>query len=594
MKKGLLVLVTFLAFFSNVQAKDISLSLCEYSQEYISWLNLSESERANTSIPYMCANHEEDNSGFKPTVNMSIYSLRDKYTLEVRDQKGSRSCWAFATLASIESNMLLRKIASEHLSAGHLELKTQNSLYMPGYVNFDRDFNSGGSIELTNAYVLNNWGPILEKDLSFTTITDIIENGSYFDESIMDNKKAIIDVDDIYMLRNDSGVCSDDSIGRIKEYLINNGAMAANIYFEMATNKYEIVDSIDNLYTFKDKFLNGMYYYYNGEAYTDSYNRYVPENQIINHQVTIVGWDDNVPKESFSTMPSRDGAFIVMNSYGKTREIFPGKTFNMGDSGFYYVSYDDINICTSLVGYYNVTNKVSEYAYYYDDLGANSTVTNSGDEVYLANIFEKKSAKTEILDKVTIAVDGPGYKYTIYYANNDKLNNYKEIGSGVSEHQGYISKRFDKEIYLTKDFSIVVKLEKEGASSITVPIAIEALGSTIYNNYDVTDGVSYISSDGETWAPFKTDTYGIQNSIRVYTTSTDIEINGDEEEELELNDKATVDISNPNDTYKSINSGDDLPDNPQTGLFDLALVAGAFILIVIVIKKTVFTKFYKI
>ena len=552
MKKGLLVLVTFLAFFSNVQAKDISLSLCEYSQEYISWLNLSESERANTSIPYMCANHEEDNSGFKPTVNMSIYSLRDKYTLEVRDQKGSRSCWAFATLASIESNMLLRKIASEHLSAGHLELKTQNSLYMPGYVNFDRDFNSGGSIELTNAYVLNNWGPILEKDLSFTTITDIIENGSYFDESIMDNKKAIIDVDDIYMLRNDSGVCSDDSIGRIKEYLINNGAMAANIYFEMATNKYEIVDSIDNLYTFKDKFLNGMYYYYNGEA------------------------------------------FIVMNSYGKTREIFPGKTFNMGDSGFYYVSYDDINICTSLVGYYNVTNKVSEYAYYYDDLGANSTVTNSGDEVYLANIFEKKSAKTEILDKVTIAVDGPGYKYTIYYANNDKLNNYKEIGSGVSEHQGYISKRFDKEIYLTKDFSIVVKLEKEGASSITVPIAIEALGSTIYNNYDVTDGVSYISSDGETWAPFKTDTYGIQNSIRVYTTSTDIEINGDEEEELELNDKATVDISNPNDTYKSNNSGDDLPDNPQTGLFDLALVAGAFILIVIVIKKTVFTKFYKI
>lgn len=35
-----------------------------------------------------------------------------------------------------------------------------------------------------------------------------------------------------------------------------------------------------------------------------------------NHDVTIVGWDDNFDKSKFSTTPPGDGAFIVKNSWG--------------------------------------------------------------------------------------------------------------------------------------------------------------------------------------------------------------------------------------------------------------------------------------
>jgi multiple sugar transport system permease protein len=40
----------------------------------------------------------------------------------------------------------------------------------------------------------------------------------------------------------------------------------------------------------------------------------------MNHMVTVVGWDDNFPKENFKTgkggMPSQNGAFLIKNSWG--------------------------------------------------------------------------------------------------------------------------------------------------------------------------------------------------------------------------------------------------------------------------------------
>lgn len=34
-----------------------------------------------------------------------------------------------------------------------------------------------------------------------------------------------------------------------------------------------------------------------------------------NHDVIIIGWDDNYPKENFHTPPKNDGAFICQNSW---------------------------------------------------------------------------------------------------------------------------------------------------------------------------------------------------------------------------------------------------------------------------------------
>lgn len=59
------------------------------------------------------------------------------------------------------------------------------------------------------------------------------------------------------------------------------------------------------------------------------------------HDVVVVGWDDNFPKENFTIQPEGDGAFICKNSWGE----------EFGDDGYFYVSYYDTKICRKSVVY---------------------------------------------------------------------------------------------------------------------------------------------------------------------------------------------------------------------------------------------------
>lgn len=58
--------------------------------------------------------------------------------------------------------------------------------------------------------------------------------------------------------------------------------------------------------------------YYDGDKYAD-------------HEITIVGWDDNYSKDNFSVTPPGNGAFLVKNSWD----------VDWGDSGYFYISYYD-------------------------------------------------------------------------------------------------------------------------------------------------------------------------------------------------------------------------------------------------------------
>ncbi len=53
-----------------------------------------------------------------------------------------------------------------------------------------------------------------------------------------------------------------------------------------------------------------------------------------NHDVTIVGWDDNYPASNFNITPPGDGAWIIKNSWGVHRN----------DNGYFYLSYYDQSI----------------------------------------------------------------------------------------------------------------------------------------------------------------------------------------------------------------------------------------------------------
>lgn len=517
MKKALVLITMLFMGISSVNAEDITLELCEYSDEYKAWLNLSIEEKENVSMPNMCKQEKESSLiGSSNSYSMERFTLQDEFVLDVRDQGVSDDCWAFSTLASIESNLLKNQINTDYLSIAHLELMTQNSLYTPSFITFSRDFNSGGKLEYTAAYVLNNWGPIKESELPFQTITNLIANTTTINQIDVTSKKASVDVDDIFYLNNSQGICSENSIKTIKQYLVNHGALAASLYFDTKSN-----------------YSNGAYYYYNG-------------SNISNHAVTIVGWDDNIEVTNFKNNATRKGAWIVKNSYGTTN----------GENGYYYISYDDVNICTNIVGFYNTDLNVSDEAYYYDDLGTNVTLKSKSDVNYVANIFTKQNANAEKIDKITFASNNEGINYTVYYASNASLKDYVEIAKGTTSHAGYISIIPSKDIYVTEKFSIIVKYETDSNTEDIIPIAMKgASTNSPYHNFEITKGVSYFSTNGEKWLDLGEKVFA-QASIRVYTSIKEQEQTPEINNTEKVENDANVEVVNPNKDVDGVVLGD--------------------------------------
>ena len=564
MKKVISLMIMLLIGVLNVSAKSVSSELCEYSKEYKAWLNLSSEEKENTPMPNMCIQEENGLIGSSNSYSMDSFTLQDQYVLDVRDQSISDDCWAFSTLASIESNLLKNKINTDYLSVAHLELMTQSSLYTPSFVTFNRAFNSGGKLEYTAAYVLNNWGPIKENELPFQTVTNLITNMTTINQMDIINKEASVDVDDIFYLNNSRGMCSESSINTIKQYLVNYGALAASLYFNIQNEEY----------------INGAYYYYNG-------------NNISNHAVAIVGWDDSIEVTNFKNNSTRKGAWIVKNSYGTSN----------GNNGYYYVSYDDINICTNIVGFYNVDLNVSDEVYYYDDLGTNVSLESRSDVNYIANIFTKQNKEAEKIDKVTFASNSEGMNYTVYYASNASLKDYTEIAKGTTSHGGYISVKPSKDIYITDKFSIIIKFETDDTTKDIIPIAMKGSSKdNPYYNFEVTKGVSYFSTNGEKWLDLGEKVLA-QASIRVYTSINEENKTPELSDTSKVNKDMNVELINPNKDIDGVMLGDNvttpqdadvLVDSPQTGMIGGLSIVAVLLLIGTLIYFKKKNKIFKI
>ncbi|MBR0148365.1 MAG: hypothetical protein IJM23_04110 [Lachnospiraceae bacterium] len=65
-----------------------------------------------------------------------------------------------------------------------------------------------------------------------------------------------------------------------------------------------------------------------------------PEDLPSNHAMTVVGWDDDYPKENFTYTPADDGAYLVKNSYGTETGAMSG-TGGYDSRGYCWISYED-------------------------------------------------------------------------------------------------------------------------------------------------------------------------------------------------------------------------------------------------------------
>lgn len=379
--------------------------------------------------------------------NLSKFSLRDiiPENVIVRNQGSENSCWAFTTLACLETNLALKnKRAGKEtkvydFSEQYMVSSSFYNNYLNGLTN-NRGLNfkpyEGGNFE-TRAIgnITNGYGVVNEEDYPYlNTEAPVDLNG-------LKNKKIVADVLDTITFSNPKN--NDERISlvkKIKEHIVENGGV------------YTAIKAPD-IGNFKFNPFNGALYH-NNEEYP-------------NHAVTIIGWDDNYSKDNFVSKPERDGAWIVKNSYGTEmiQELSSLKKFvfnynkeNFNSEGIFSENQiSDEQLINSLNdSYYEKFGKRPIKLLRGSD-GKKYCSMNFGTEGYIYVSYEDNTLRD--YSGIVRAVEGKDYDnlYQNYYYYNDFLQFINGVNTAFIAEQ-YTAN--SEEEYITK-LSVYVANDSE-------------------------------------------------------------------------------------------------------------------------------------
>lgn len=369
----------------------------------------------------------------------SSYDLRTlNMVTPVDDQGTNGTCWAFAATASLESYLLEKSYGTYNFSENNVV--TGGSA--PG------SYDKGGNRDMAAAYYARWAGPVLQST-DPDSLSTIVNRGSY---------TPSLHVQDVIYLK-DRKSSLDNS--ELKNQIMTYGAVDSSLYYDD--------------------------YYYNDSNYS-YYDPYTSDRADANHDIVIVGWDDNYPKEKFLDQPAGNGAFICKNSWGN----------DWGNNGYFYVSYYDGVIGTDLTSFTAESSSNYNHIYQYDKNGLIEEFPANSNQVWFANVFQSSSSP-ESLAAVSTYFDYENTYYEVYYSTgSDGLNNLTKIKSGTMEKGGYRTIKLDNTVNLKagEKYTVAVKLISPG---YTADFPIETNDYTLGITVDAARGRSFVSEDGVNW-----------------------------------------------------------------------------------------------
>lgn len=354
----------------------------------------------------------------------------------IRNQFDIGTCWAFATMGALESSLLPTKLynfSEDHMSLTH------------GY-NLGQD--DGGDFQISLAYLARWSGPVLESE------------DPYGDGVASKTAKASVHVQEAIILPK-------KDYSAIKRAIMSYGGVQTSIH---SRDIYE--QELGDAYNPDTKS-----FYYSGTAKP-------------NHDVVIVGWDDEYPIDKFNTKPSRPGAFICRNSYGT----------GFGDKGYFYVSYDDVLIGDESVVYSKIESKTNfDKIYQSDWLGWVGRIGYGKDTAYFSNVYT--SSGQEALKAISFYATDMDTSYEVYVVPDfTETSDFKKkafVTRGFLDYAGYYTIKFPKSIEVNGDFAVIVK--------VTTPDSLFPVAAEFYKDVrwlsevDISDGRGYMSFDGSLW-----------------------------------------------------------------------------------------------
>ena len=364
----------------------------------------------------------------------------------VKNQGTNGTCWSFASLGSLESCLLPGET---------WDFSEDNMVLTSGfYSGANPDpYNWGGSIYMSTAYLVRWGGPVNESEDAY---------GDSTTPPGLTPRKHVQEV--IWIPPRGSALDNDNIKSAVMQY--GGADVSMGWYGSSGDPSYYNATTAS--------------YYYNGSSGT-------------NHQVLIVGWDDNYPAANFATAPAGNGAFIVKNSWGTA----------WGSNGYFYVSYYDTKFGrdgdpTAVV---DKAESTSTYTgvYQYDPLGDCSDFGFSSSTGWFANVFTAQT--TASLSAVGFYTLAPGTSYEVYTGSS--LATKTLSTSGTQAAMGYHTLTLPAPVAVAsgQPFVVAVKVTSPGTN---YPIAFEAPYAEYSPSATAQAGQSYVSSTGSSWTDLTT------------------------------------------------------------------------------------------
>ncbi len=348
--------------------------------------------------------------------------FKSEAVTSVMDQGSTNLCWAFAALDSGQIGMLKDMDAGTKplFSAGHLGYAAYHGGTESWGASSSTWTSIGGNGIIASSTLLR-WYGAASADRYSSNSSLTLDEGQR-----RDSMTHLIG----YERLPSPGAAKSTSeretaVTAVKKAVAANGAVAMNLYFKR------------------------------GDSYDSGTNScYTAVSPPINHQVVVVGWDDEK-----TTKASDPGAFLAKNTYGTS----------FGEDGYFWISYSDTSITNPYVFHFEntVTGEHRDTDLYaYDGIGYWVYMEKEGSSIETANVFT--APRNEMIDAIGFYVPAGGsYRAEIRVGITDgdpSTGTAAHILTGTRTYFGYYTLDLPSPVYVEKgsDFAVSVTLSEGG------------------------------------------------------------------------------------------------------------------------------------